>query len=453
MCGLIGSCGNITVTHEKAIATLLVLDSLRGTDSTGIAVVPKNGDVKMAKAIGHPFNLFDTKQYDKALMGMHRAIIGHNRYATQGKVNAKNAHPFEFNTVVGAHNGTLIGKFRLEDSADFDVDSENLYHHIDKKGIKDALNVLDGAWALTWWDKVTEEMHFLRNKERPLFLTRTKDGKTIFWASEKWMLEVALSRHNIEHLDIVLLDPDMLITIRIAHSGEMDKMVATAAPSKYVAPVHTGYNGGYMMNGKWHSSSPTKGCSGPAESGNVANNVIQLPGTSLPTAAKEDTTKIVREILKLPRTVNYANTKNVLLVLMGRSVDCKGATYYDCTDETYPQEKVRLYYTTKRDNNLLGKEVRADIGGLHVDKFGSFYKVVSSSVKVIEEAKEQKLFRNYKGTMVSFDDWQQLHGECVYCSSAIDPSEEGYGLTQNGEGLCKTCMEDHELRNYVSIVD
>lgn len=451
MCGLIGVCGDVTVTHEKAIGTLLVLDSLRGTDSTGIAVVPSNGDVKMAKAVGHPFNLFDTKQYDKSLMGAHRAIIGHNRYATQGKVNARNAHPFEFNTVVGAHNGTLNGKYRLEDANQYDVDSENLYHHIDKKGIKDALNVLDGAWALTWWDKVKEEMCFLRNKERPLFLTRTKDNKAIFWASEKWMLEVALSRHTIEHQDIVSLDVDTLVTIGISPGGIMEKLVATPAASKYEPPVHNNYHGGTWQHGKWVPSSPTTGCTGPAGSG--SSKVYPFPSASPEKTAKEVSSKLAREVLKLPHSAFYANTKDVLLSVDARSKDFKGATYYDCTDKNHPEKIIRLYYTTKRDNNLLGREIRADIGGMHVDRVGSFYKVISSSVTSIVDAKEQQQYRNYKGAMVSYDDWQQLHGECVYCSSAIDPSESGYGLTPNGEALCKVCMEDHELRNYVSIVN
>lgn len=443
MCGLVGVCGAVTAQHEKAIATLLILDSLRGTDSTGIAVVPRNGDVKMAKEVGHPFNLFDTKRYDKALMGMHRVIIGHNRYATQGKVNTKNAHPFEFATIVGAHNGTLSGKHRLEDSAMFDVDSENLYHHIDKKGIKDALNVLDGAWALTWWDKITEEMNFLRNKERPLFLTRSEDNGVMFWASEKWMLEIALARHTVKHQEIVSLDPDMLVSIRIEASGKMDKPIITPAATKYVAPV---YSGGYMHNGKWHSPSPTTGCTGQAAGGNV----VTIPSTSPVKSAKEDTTKLVREILKLPRTSNYANTKGVTLTLIGRATDFKGATYYDCTDETHPQENIRLYYTTKRDNNLLGCEIKADIGGLHVDKYGSFYKVVSSSVKVIEE---EILYRNYKGVMISLKDWQLMHGTCEWCSSTVHPKDKGYGLTSAGQVLCPVCMEDHEVREYVSIVN
>lgn len=446
MCGLIGACGEIVVSHEKAIGTLLILDSLRGTDSTGVAVVARDGHVKMAKEVGHPFNLFDTKRFDKAFQGQQKVVIGHNRFATQGKVNAANAHPFDFTTVVGAHNGTLTSKWKLLDHQDFDVDSQNLYHHIDKKGIKDALENLAGAWALTWWDKETEEMNFLRNKERPLFMTRTKDAKVVFWASEKWMLEVALAKHNIEFQDIVLIDVDTWFTIGVDKQGKLSKIAATPAPSKYV-PVETSYfnnKSGTWHNGVWTPSSPTTGCTGQAASGNV----IQLPGTSLKEAA---IAQAARETLKLPRKGNYANTKNVSLTLTSRATDHKGATYYTCFDDNSPGEPVRLYYHKKQDDYFIGEEITADIGCLSVDREGSYYKVVISSIK--KQKTEENLFMNHKGHSIPLNEWISEHGTCEWCSDNILPTDKGFGLTTEGQCLCPACMSNHEIRDYVQLVN
>lgn len=41
MCGLVGVAGEITMASEKVLRTLLILDSLRGEDSTGIASIKK----------------------------------------------------------------------------------------------------------------------------------------------------------------------------------------------------------------------------------------------------------------------------------------------------------------------------------------------------------------------------------------------------------------------------
>jgi len=181
MCGLVGVAGEVNITAEKAFRNLLILDSLRGEDSTGIASIKKvDGNVLVAKALGDPFQLFDTKVFDRAVRGTSKAILGHNRYATTGAVTARNAHPFEFNSLVGVHNGTLTNKWSLEDHKDFSVDSENLYHHIEKKGLRNAMDVANGAWALVWWDKIEETLNFLRNKERPLFFCYNESNTSLF---------------------------------------------------------------------------------------------------------------------------------------------------------------------------------------------------------------------------------------------------------------------------------
>ena len=181
---------------------LLHLDTIRGHHSTGVASVKGEGDWDLVKKKGVPWDLFDSKQYSTMMAGFSYALIGHNRAATKGKVNAINAHPFEFQDVVGAHNGTLRGQHRLPDHTQFEVDSENIFHAIQRDGLNDTLAVLDGAFALTYWDKRTEDLVLLRNNERTLYFCYSQDRKTVFWASEAWMLSVALSRNNIKYTEI-----------------------------------------------------------------------------------------------------------------------------------------------------------------------------------------------------------------------------------------------------------
>lgn len=207
ICGIVGVAGNLTAKHVEAFKTLLIVDTIRGPHSTGVAGISNTGDWDLIKKKGNAWDLFDCKDYTKVVSAAKYGLIGHNRYATKGKINNINAHPFEFENVVGCHNGTIRGQHRLIDHLDFEVDSENIFHSIEQVGLEDTLSVLDGAYALVYWDKRTEELIMVRNSERPLYYTYSKDNKTVYWASEQWMLYVAISRAGLEHNDVIEVKP------------------------------------------------------------------------------------------------------------------------------------------------------------------------------------------------------------------------------------------------------
>lgn len=199
MCGLVGAAGMLGDKEEKAFITLLQLDTIRGPHSTGVLVVNTHKHATVHKELGTPWDLMDSRKFEKAMNGVNNVLLGHNRYATKGAINVANAHPFVFNNVIGAHNGTLVSQFHLDDYKDFDVDSENIYHHMNNNGVEDTIAKLNGAFALTWYDKEEHTINFIRNSQRPLYYTFSKDRKTLFWASEEWMLNVALGRNGVEH--------------------------------------------------------------------------------------------------------------------------------------------------------------------------------------------------------------------------------------------------------------
>lgn len=153
ICGLVGVIGNIEKAHKDAFRTLLCLDTIRGPHSTGVATINSQGEWDMVKRRGTPWDLFDSREYHTTINKVTYGLIGHNRYATQGKVNQTNAHPFEFEDVVGCHNGTLRGQHRLPEHTRFEVDSENIYYAIQTEGLDATLAKLDGAYALSYWDK------------------------------------------------------------------------------------------------------------------------------------------------------------------------------------------------------------------------------------------------------------------------------------------------------------
>jgi len=199
MCGLVGVAGDINHKVRSAFQDMLVMDVLRGPHSTGIATVDPQAATSIAKAAMLPTDLMQTKAYKDALFGSLVLMMGHNRFATTGKVNTPNAHPFEHGDVIGMHNGTLKNWVNtLEGHKDFDVDSDCLIHNLSYRDHKVLFEKLEGAFAVTWYDQADHKFYMIRNKERPLVTWLTKDAKTLFYASESWMIAGAADRRGVE---------------------------------------------------------------------------------------------------------------------------------------------------------------------------------------------------------------------------------------------------------------
>ena len=428
MCGHVGVAGEINVNIEKILRSLLIFDSLRGEDSTGIAAVRKHdGNVIMAKHLGDPFQLFDTKSYDRALRTVNKVIIGHNRYATTGAVSVRNAHPFHFDTLVGAHNGTLTNKYKLLDTANFTVDSENLYHHIEQKGLKNAIEIAEGAWALVWWDKIEENLNFLRNKERTLFYCYSEDFKTLFWASEAWMLRVSISRAGMKHTEIVQFDEDTHFSIHINDKGEMLK------------PHMTLLKKAYKDEDDYHP---------------YYSNRQQYQRPTVITPSKEVSPKKSSGVLPLSNKAPYINAKQVLLETLSIIKDETGNEFISCFDKAHPENLIRLY-PNKGDKivELVGEEIYGDISHHVFNANGSYYKVSPWSVKLVVpeyESSQEKTYPTSYGHFLNSAKWKEVHSECAWCSSSVFPEDENR-FTTNHDCICPACASDVSITQYVNL--
>lgn len=304
MCGLVGIAGKLEFKDEAAMKRLLIFDTIRGLDATGLAAYnATDKSVKIAKIGSHPFDLFDTKRFTEALQG-HKswAFIGHNRSATVGKKNTLNAHPFEFGKIVGAHNGTLDKPSwdRLQEAIGFEteVDSAAIFAAIDKLGLEATIALMEegstgtaGAWALTWVNTEEGTLNFLRNKHRPLWYAYSEKFDKIFWASEWPMLDAALEMSNTPY-DIYTTDKgnkfwqtktDVLYTFDLADMVAHKQTPVRPEPhkgeykGKEPAPVKT-YGSAPFIGGTTNTTAFTK--RGPASGIARSGNVLEFKGSA-----------------------------------------------------------------------------------------------------------------------------------------------------------------------------
>lgn len=189
MCGHIGIMGKkLEAKHEDALEDGLFISALRGHDSVGVGIVP----FKIEDAPFVQKRLGMAPYYLKIPNDGARVLIGHVRSATIGGAHDRDlAHPFMFDNIIGAHNGTLRGDWRgpLQDQTNerFGSDSQAVFYNFAYWGVKETVESIYGAWCFIWWDDDEQTLNMLRNDERPLWTARGKDGN-LYWASEHWMI-------------------------------------------------------------------------------------------------------------------------------------------------------------------------------------------------------------------------------------------------------------------------
>jgi predicted glutamine amidotransferase len=246
MCGLVSIIlkDNTKVLNKdmtEAFKQLLYADALRGWDSTGICAVKAHGEATVHKdsCAAGPF-LYKTNE--NTWIYQNRALIGHNRWATRGSVTEENAHPFEEGHIILAHNGTLRSHHALKNVA---VDSHAITHSIAEKGAIKTLERLDGAFALIWYDKKTQEINVTRNKERPLFIVESED--LFFIVSEAGLARWIMSRNNMTHLKTSQCVPGTLYTFKESKQHrifiDQTKYKGFVTPP-YVAPTYFNHSYG-----------------------------------------------------------------------------------------------------------------------------------------------------------------------------------------------------------------
>jgi len=192
MCGIVGYIAQNDGAFENArrgfLRYALMLDTLRGADSTGVITLRNKFTVKNFKSITSGYRFATSEGFkDKVPNGW--ATIGHNRSATIGGVSLDNAHPFQFGPISMVHNGTLRhdgANFKTYDRS-FEVDSMQIAYAMSKVPVKKAKEVLeqiDGDFCVVWTDTRDKSINMARNNTRPMHLAFNYARTLLFFMSD-----------------------------------------------------------------------------------------------------------------------------------------------------------------------------------------------------------------------------------------------------------------------------
>jgi len=399
---------------------LLVIDSLRGVDSVGVASIDTFNRTFVHKKAMYPHDYLDSKGYQRILTRVNRVLIGHNRWATKGGISNNSAHPFDFNNVVGAHNGTLRQQYLLPDSADFEIDSENIFYSIDKDGIDETYSKIAGAAALVYWDKEQLSLNFIRNSERPLFYCFEKDRKAIFWASEAWMLSGVLQRHKIEHTSIINVKEDHLYTIPMANfraNDVLDKIhIRKLRPYIYV-----------------QKKTPL-----PKNVGNVA--ILPNKGGQFDQLKKD---------FPVGSNVKFKYSRGHV---------SKKSKYVDGWLEAAPEVTVRLFL--RNSTPVLKKALDKGYNHYFIGRVNGYDKdsnilVQANSVSIMDREddkakKEGELYIDFGGIAITKQAFDELPDkDCCWCSSPIQ-FEEGNTMINERTICCPDCSSQADVKFYLA---
>ncbi|UOF79323.1 hypothetical protein [Caudoviricetes sp.] len=222
MCGLVGVVNReMTPLNEDRMVEvfnqLLLCNSLRGTDGTGILSVDSGGDVSILKKAFSSYDFLELQASKNIIAKDKVFLMGHCRKSTIGSNSSSNCHPFTNGNISLFHNGTVNSFRSLNNSKNFSVDSDAISYLISKESKpKNALEKIGGAYALVWYDSKSQEMNLARNDERPLFVGNI--GDSLVYSSEAGLIKWIVERNKLTLDNLFSLDSGKILTIPLDSS-------------------------------------------------------------------------------------------------------------------------------------------------------------------------------------------------------------------------------------------
>ena len=292
MCGIFGilesSSSGLFSSDAKIVWGMALLTSMRGADATGfIGVDVKKNQADYMKVTGGPWewNSWDkADEFTKRIVSKYNVVIGHGRAATIGKNIALNAHPFRHGDITLVHNGTLrnFAALKHRHKLDFDVDSEAVCWLMNKIGLQETIDEIEGAFALAWWDGKNQTVNFIRNSERPLSYTVSTNNRRLLFASESPTVAYGAFSHKADKFKEVKEVPvwkHFQITCKGSYNTDIEIVETnitkkyTSSPSHYTGKASSHHAG---FGGYWGGEEHLDSYSPPSANTSVARNTNPL---------------------------------------------------------------------------------------------------------------------------------------------------------------------------------
>lgn len=489
MCGIVGYMTSEgqrdAVKRDKFMRQALIMDTLRGHDSTGIYAV-RDGDDKGTtpawfKQLGSGFEFIDTYDYRAFEKYLYKYAVGHNRAATIGDIVVDNAHPFQEGPITLVHNGSLWGTGLLPKSLKelgVEVDSHAICHNLAIAPVEDVIERLDGAFVLVWHDSRDDTLNIVRNSERPFHMAQVRGEKTIVFMSEAEMLYAVTSRLKMPLLDIVYPKPGQWLKFSeedLLHPEIKQLDVSTSYRSYY-----QGVRANKYYNYDWYDTDTDDDDTLPA------SNVHQLPVPSRgvrspqPPAPSDNRIFVGGRRREVPRTaqemlleVGYlveqrlpfvpvscsteAGKSNVVVSgyagkdgITGVVYNVKKGLFDRCKDRTWTVRPIAVKYMDEDEPCLICKVV-STMGKPEAPSLAEQGPAASlpESSKHSSTDREWDMVRGPGGVYVTVDAFNNMvAGGCISCTGSVShyDADEIQWVNETRDPLCPRCVNDYEER-------
>lgn len=246
MCGIVG----ILTSYQNGFSQkelsffeeMLYVDALRGLDSTGAFTVKNSGNFQWAKGAVSPSAFLRNNEWNilkAAAMGTGTFIFGHNRKATEGSINNKNAHPFVENDTILIHNGSLqnwrsLMRVEKRDKLGIEVDSHLVTYLFAHENYVDVLKEIEGAYVFVWYSAKEKMLRIAKNIERPFHFGHEEKSGAIVFSSEQGIMRMVLNRrHDCEIKKVDALKEGFVYGYELQKNGKPKMIEETPIVKKF----------------------------------------------------------------------------------------------------------------------------------------------------------------------------------------------------------------------------